>query len=117
MTIAREITAQAVNHLHRKAKRFLTLKGARLSLSQGALPDDADATGIFMIRRVGTFIFAIMAAALSCVALVDVYLHGQFTLFDPRLLGGLAVPLHHFNVVLLHPMTIVIHTPKATLAS
>ena len=55
------------------------------------MPDDADATGIFMIRRVGTFIFAIMAAALSCVALVDVYLHGQFTLFDPRLLGGLAV--------------------------
>ena len=47
--------------------------------------------GVDMFRRAGTLLFGLMAAVLGTAALVDVHLHGQLTLIDPRLLGGLAV--------------------------
>jgi PAS domain S-box-containing protein len=43
------------------------------------------------MKRIVTLLFALMAAALGCAALADVYVHGRFTLIDPRLLGLLAV--------------------------
>ncbi|MEY4879643.1 MAG: hypothetical protein RJB62_1112 [Pseudomonadota bacterium] len=44
-----------------------------------------------MFKRAGTLFFALMASALGGVAVVDVFLNGQLTMVDPRLLGGLAV--------------------------
>lgn len=44
-----------------------------------------------MFTRAGTTLFALMAAALGGVALLDVYISGELTLIDPRLLGGLAI--------------------------
>jgi len=50
-----------------------------------------------MFKRAGIFFFAVMAAVLGGVALVDVALHGSLTVINPMLLGVLAV----IGVVLL----------------
>ena len=44
-----------------------------------------------MLTRAGTVFFALLAAALSSLALWDVQVHGRLTLVDPQLLGALAV--------------------------
>jgi PAS domain S-box-containing protein len=44
-----------------------------------------------MIKRIGTIIFAALAAVLATLALLEVTLHGQLIWIDARLLGGVAV--------------------------
>ena len=44
-----------------------------------------------MLLRVGTILFAFMAAALGAAASFDLYTHGQLVLMNPLLLGGLAI--------------------------
>jgi PAS domain S-box-containing protein len=44
-----------------------------------------------MLLGAGRIVFALLAAALGCAAAVDVYLHGNFTLIDPRLFIALAM--------------------------
>ena len=44
-----------------------------------------------MFLRVGTILFALMAAALATAAGLDLYFNGRLMLVDPLLLGGLAI--------------------------
>ena len=44
-----------------------------------------------MIKRTGIYLFAALALALGCATAADLYLHDRLMVFDPRLLGSLAV--------------------------
>jgi len=44
-----------------------------------------------MIKRPGTFLFALLAGALGAATAFDVYVHGQLTLFAPLFLAGVTV--------------------------
>ena len=52
-----------------------------------------DGTGVTAntLKRAGTLLFSILAWALGSATVVDIYLHGQLTLFGPLFLGGFTV--------------------------